>query len=92
MEETMTVTVRDLSSESEWGHGLSGPVTRKATISAFCPKCGGRRGEPKGLNYCDDGARYWAQTWKNPCGHVDSHMSVIEESRERDGLGPATRH
>lgn len=81
MRETMTVTVRDRASESPWGSGFTNPRTRKVTISAFCPACGGRRGTPQGQNSCDDGAFYWVQTWKNPCGHVDMYADVINEAR-----------
>src|SRR5690625_4030139 len=54
--ETMTVTIRDRSRENPWGSGFTDPYTRKVTISAFCPTCGGRRGEPRGLNQHEDGA------------------------------------
>lgn len=77
---TMTVTIRDRSREAPWGYGLTSPVTRKVTISATCPKCGGPRGEPKGRNSCDDGAFYWVQTWSNPCGHVDMYDAVVREA------------
>lgn len=80
--ETMTVTVRDRSAESPWGYGMTNPVTRKVTISAFCPMCGGRRGKPQGLNQCDDGAFYWVQVWNNPCGHVDMYADVIVEAKK----------
>ena len=90
--ETMTVTVRDRSSEPPWGVGLIQPVTRQITISAFCPQDGQRRGEPAGLNQCDDGAWYWVQTWRNPCGHSDMYTAVIAEARARGGLGPARTH
>lgn len=78
--ETMTVTVRDRSREPAWGQGLTSPVTRTITISAFCPKDGQRRGEPQGRNECDDGAFYWIQVWDNPCGHVDLYEDVIKEA------------
>lgn len=78
--ETMTVTVRDRSREAPWGYGPTNPVTRKITISAFCPIDGQRRGEPHGLNSCDDGAWYWVQVWDNPCGHADMYVDVIEEA------------
>lgn len=78
--ETMTVTVRDRSAEAPWGVGLTNPVTRKVVISAFCPVDGERRGEPRGLNQCDDGAHYWVQVWANPCGHTDMYDAVIKEA------------
>lgn len=78
--ETMTVTVRDRSREAPWGSGMTSPVTRKITISAFCPVCGERRGEPQGLNQCDDGAFYWVQVWANPCGHRDMYADVVNEA------------
>lgn len=80
--ETMTVTVRDRASEAPWGSGFTNPCTRKITISADCPRCGERRGEPRGLNSCDDGAFYWVQVWDNPCGHVDMYESVLAEAAE----------
>ena len=88
-DETMTVTIRDRSAESAWGSGPAKPATRKATISALCPvtNCGQRRGEPRGLSQCEDGAYYWVQVWQNPCGHVDMYNAVVEEARQRDGLG-----
>lgn len=79
--DTMTVTVRDRAAEAPWGCGPTSPVTRTVTISAFCP-CGGRRGEPRGLNSCDDGAYFWVQVWDNPCGHVDFYEQVLAEARE----------
>jgi len=51
------------------------------TISAYCSKCGERRGEPQGNNSCDDGAFYWVQVWENPCGHLDLYTDVIAEAR-----------
>ena len=78
--ETMTVTVRDRSAEAPWGVGLTDPVTRKITISAFCPLDGQRRGEPRGPNWCDAGAYYLVQVWDNPCGHTDTYADVINEA------------
>ena len=80
MSDSMTVTVRDRSAESPWGSGRTAPVTRQVTISAYCPRCGRRRGQPQGLNQHDDGAWYWVQTWTNPCGHVDMYTSVLREA------------
>lgn len=79
---TMEVTVRDRSAEAPWGVGLINPVVRTITISAFCPVCGGRRGEPQGLNQCDDGAYYWVQVWTNPCGHTDMYADVVIEAEK----------
>ena len=94
--ETMTVTIRVRSAEAAWGSGRTSPVVRTVTISAFCPKCGQRRGEPRGLNQYDDGAYYWVQIWTNPCGHPDPYAAVAREATalaasskaaERDGAG-----
>lgn len=84
--DTMTVTVRDRSAESPWGYGLTRPITRTITISAFCPACGQRRGEPSGINECDDGAAYWVQQWFNPCGHIDYYPDVIREALNIESL------
>lgn len=78
--DTMTVTVRDRSAESAWGVGITAPVTRKVTISAYCRTCGRRRGEPRGLHQHDDGVWYWVQVWNNPCGHVDRYEDVLAEA------------
>jgi hypothetical protein len=80
--ETITVTVRDRAAESPWGSGPTNPVTRTVTISAYCPKCGARRGEPQGLNTSDDGAFYWVEMWTNPCGHADLYAAVVKEAAE----------
>ncbi|HYQ62544.1 hypothetical protein [Actinophytocola sp.] len=80
----MTVTVRDSEAEARrWGSGRGDPVTRKVTISAICPRCGGPRGEPYGHNFCDDGDWSWVQRWNNPCGHVDYYEDVIREAAAR---------
>ena len=95
----MEVTVRDRSVESPWGHGPTSPATRVITIADHCPVpgCGAKRGEPQGLNSTDDGAHYWVQTWKNPCGHRDDYVDVLKEAKalaEADGtcLRPAVYH
>lgn len=80
MVDTMTVTVRDRASESPWGSGPTNPKVRTVTIAATCPKCGGPRGEPSGLNQHDDGCWYWVQVWDNPCGHLDTYAAVITEA------------
>lgn len=88
MSGTMTVTVRDRHAEAPWGSGPTNPVTREVTISDRCPRCGGPRGEPSGLNSCEDGAWYWVQTWQNPCGHIDLYDEVILEAKARAAAMP----
>jgi len=84
--DTMTVTVRDRAAESPWGSGRCDPKTRTITISARCPRCCAPRGKPQGLNSIDDGAHYWVQTWKNPCGHIDLYEAVLAEADARSTL------
>lgn len=79
-DQTIEVCVRDRSAEAPWGVGLTNPVVRRVTISAYCPACGGPRGERRGLNQCDDGAYYWVEVWDNPCGHVDRYEAVVVEA------------
>lgn len=90
--QTMTVTIRDRSKEAAWGSGPTSPRTMKITIPAYCPLCGGRRGEPRGANACDDGTWYWVQQWDNPCGHVDRYEAVLAEALPptRSGVRPMT--
>lgn len=85
---TMTVVVRDRAAEAPWGYGCTNPRTRRVTISATCPRCGGPRGEPRGLNQCDDGAWYWVQIWDNPCGHIDMYDDVVREAAALADGGP----
>jgi hypothetical protein len=80
--DAMTVTIRDRAAEARWGSGPTNPAIRKVVISATCPRCGARRGEPRGLNQHDDGAWYWVQVWDNPCGHVDMYAAVAREAAE----------
>jgi hypothetical protein len=49
-------------------------------ISAYCPVCGGPRGEPKWHHFCEDGEWLTCQTWDNPCGHVDLYKDVLKEA------------
>jgi hypothetical protein len=78
----MKVTIRDRSAESAWGSGPIRPYVRTVEIADNCPKCGEKRGEPQGLNECDDGAYYWVQIWTNPCGHKDYYADVVREAAE----------
>lgn len=79
---TMTVRVRDRGRESPWGSGLTNPVVVSITISAHCPQCGQRRGEPSNLNQHDDGCWYSTDVWDNACGHTDPYTAVIAEAAE----------
>lgn len=80
---TMQVTIRDRSREMPWGSGPTNPQTRTVTISAYCPQCGGRRGEPRGLRQHEDGANYWVHVWDNPCRHIDHYTAVAREANAR---------
>jgi hypothetical protein len=75
--ETMTVIVRDRRPEDNYHYG---PYLKRITISAFCPKCGQRRGEPVLRPYYEDGESYDVHNWTNPCGHLDLYAEVIEEA------------
>lgn len=92
--DVMTVIVRDRAAEAPWGYGMTRPVTRKVTISAYCqhPGCQARRGRPKNTRQHDDGATYYVHTWDNPCGHVDQYAAVVREARKRGTLGNVQTH
>lgn len=79
----MKVTVRDRSAEAPWGSGYTNPRVVTVEIADYCPvpDCGAKRGEPFGMNQCDDGAYYWVQGWYNPCGHLDMYEAVIREAK-----------
>jgi hypothetical protein len=79
--ETMTVTIRDRSAEAPWGVGPTSPVVRTLTISASCPTCSARRGQPSTLRQHDDGCTYYVDVWTNPCGHLDRYEAVVDEAR-----------
>ncbi len=79
--DTMTVKVRDRAAEEKlWGGPGYRIIIRTISISAFCPRCGGRRGEPRGLNQMEDGESYHVNIWDNPCGHEDNYRAVIVEA------------
>lgn len=82
VQQLISVTVRDRSREAPWGSGPTRPVIRTIQISAFCPRCGARRGEPRSLHTYDDGEHYWVDTWtcSNACGHVDHYTNVVVEA------------
>lgn len=52
------------------------------TISDTCPVCGGKRGTPKGHNFCEDGEWFNVDIWDNPCGHIDKYKDVYFEAKE----------
>jgi hypothetical protein len=78
----MIVRVRDRSLEGPWGVGPIDPVVRRVVISAYCPRCGARRAEPRNLNQCDDGAHYSVDVWDNQCGHTDMYEDVVKEATD----------
>lgn len=53
----------------------------KIEIADNCPICGGKRGEPKSNQYCEDGEWFQVDNWTNPCGHMDYYKQCIIESR-----------
>lgn len=75
--ETMTVRVID---RSGWGTSAPYPAIRRVEISASCPVCGGRRGEPRNRNFHEDGQWLSCDVWENPCGHVDMYEAVLAEA------------
>ncbi|MGW6420638.1 hypothetical protein [Streptomyces sp. NPDC055055] len=79
--DTMTVRVTSRGD----GPGYSGVGIVTVTVAALCPKCGGPRGTDtvRPHRFHEDGEWYVADTWDNPCGHVDLYSSVLRESRNR---------
>ncbi|QOR55810.1 MAG: hypothetical protein YHS30scaffold324_42 [Catenulispora phage 69_17] len=79
----MKVTIRDRAAEAPWGYGYVQPVVVTVEIADDCPvpDCGAKRGEPRHLRQCDDGAWYSVQVWDNPCGHVDMYEAVVREAK-----------
>lgn len=75
---TLTVRVRDTAAEIARCGTL--PIVVTIVISASCPICGKRRGEPTNQNLTDNGARYSVQTWDNPCGHIDRPEALVTEA------------
>lgn len=78
----MIVTVTDRKAMSAaWGSpGLFRVLTKTIEIADTCPKCGGPRGEPKRVGYCEDGVHYTVHNWTNPCDHVDMYEAVLAEA------------
>lgn len=82
---TIKRRIRDRAAESSWGSGLTNPAVREVEISPTCPECGGPRGEARSMRQHEDGATYYVDVWKNPCGHVDMYRDVAEEARRLAG-------
>lgn len=78
--ETMTVTVMY---RNNWfgGDGWT-YYPHTVTISARCPVCGARRGDPYPYRFCEDGAWLTVQKWENPCGHLDTYHAVLREAEQ----------
>ena len=78
----MRVTVVDRRAMAcAWGHpGLYRVILHTVEISDRCPVCGGPRGEPRNVPYCEDGEHYSASRWDNPCGHMDRYEDVLREA------------
>ncbi len=79
----MRVTVLDRKAQERlWGSGYRSirQVIKTVEIGDACPVCGGHRGEPERRHFHEDGEDYGVDTWKNPCGHLDSYESVILEA------------
>jgi hypothetical protein len=78
------VVVDRVAMGASWGNpGLGRVVTREVAISRRCPVCGGRRGRPVVVPFCEDGEHSSASRWNNPCGHVDKYTAVLEEAALR---------
>lgn len=70
---TRTVTIPDREQHE-------GRHSRQVALSWQCPTCGGPRGVPEpGLSF-DGSCRLPVDTWRNPCGHVDSYTAVRREA------------
>ncbi|MBO6893424.1 MAG: hypothetical protein JJ866_15885 [Roseibium sp.] len=79
----MQVTVVDrVLQDLLWGNGYRSinQVIRTVEISDRCPVCGGPRGEPRLVRYCEDDEWYDVSRWENPCGHLDTYANVLQET------------
>lgn len=74
--DTMTVQIRDTEAETD----QSGVIIRTVTVSAYCPRCGSRRGAPVRKPLCDDDQLFIQDVWDNPCGHLDYSWDLIPEA------------
>lgn len=60
-------------------NGQTQPVT--VTIDDCCRFCGEKRGAPRPHRMFSDGKWHNVNIWNNPCGHIDLHQDVYNESR-----------
>ena len=75
MTAVMTVVVRDPAGEAEGGP----PCLRIVTVSAFCPVCLERRGQPRTVCVTSGPRPYWLDVWSNPCGHPQNRAAAVLE-------------
>ena len=52
--------------------------TKEITVDWNCPVCGKEMGEPKLLNFCEDGEFYVVHMWSNPCQHITKYSELKE--------------
>lgn len=50
-------------------------------ISATCPRCGGKRGDPYPHRFYEDGEWFTVDRWDNPCGHIDKYFAAYKEAK-----------
>jgi hypothetical protein len=79
---TMKVTVIDRDLQARlWGNGYQSinQVLVTRDISDSCPQCGQPRGTPHLERYCEDDEWYSVSRWENPCGHLDTYKTILDE-------------
>lgn len=84
----MLVTVVDRTLQDMlWGNGYRSinQIIRSVEISDTCPVCGGKRGKPQLVRYCEDGEWYNVSRWENPCSHLDTYANVLLEAATMPG-------
>lgn len=60
--------------------GKSYDFPARVKISAYCPKCGARRGSLYGGKAYDGSVACFVDCWDNPCGHTDLYNDVYKEA------------
>lgn len=81
MVETRTVTIPS-KAEHEGFYSMT------ISLPWVCPVCGNPRGEPEIAKSYDGSLWMHVNIWHNPCGHIDSYVSVREEYRKLHGVKP----